>query len=170
MVKEFALIERGEYNQLQENSTNNVSSENGPAPGSFMLSVQHLISSVKSKVGVMYHNKVEQLFEFLKSHPSVLTWTDFGEAIVNGTHLSGTNVCEMLDYLFHAWRKFLKQSPPQGLDKLILVLFQNRFDPQNVVNRRLKVFSYVNESCKSPSLVEKKQRYFRSQGIKWSIY
>ena len=68
-------------------------------------------------------------------------WTDFGEAIVNGIHLPGTNVHEMLDYLFHDWRKLSKQSPPQGLDKLIPVLFQNGFDPQNVVNRRLKVFS-----------------------------
>ena len=55
----------------------------------------------------MYHNKVDQLFEFLKSHPSILTWIDFGEAIVNGIHLPGTNVYEMIDYLFHDWRKFL---------------------------------------------------------------
>ena len=66
-------------------------------------------------------------------------WTDFGEAIVNGIHLPGTNVHEMLDYLFHDWRKFSKQSPLEALDKLIPVLFQNGFDPQNVVNRRLKV-------------------------------
>ena len=135
-----------------------------------MLSIQHIICSVKSKVGVMYHNIVEQLFEFFKSHPSVLTWTDFGEAVVNGTHLPGTNVHQMLDYLVHDWQKFSKQSPPQGLDKLIPVLFHNGFDPQNVVNRRLKVFSYANESCKSPSLVNKKQRDVRSRGIKWSIY
>ena len=99
MVKEFVLIERGEYNQLQYNSTNNVSSENDTAPGSSMLSIQHLISSVKSKVEVMYHNKVEQLFEFFKSHPSILMWTDFGEAIVNGTHLPGTNVMLLCGYL-----------------------------------------------------------------------
>ena len=97
-----------------------------------MLSSQHLLSAVKNKVGIMYHNKVERLFEFLKSHPSVLTWTDFGEAIVNGIHLPRTNVHEMLDYLFHNWRKLSKQSPPQGLDKLIPVLFQNSFDPQNL--------------------------------------
>ena len=71
-----------------------------------MLLIQHLISSVKSKVGVMYHNKVGQLlFEFLKSHPSILSWTDYCEAIVNGTHLQGTNVHDMIDYLFHHWRK-----------------------------------------------------------------
>ena len=160
MVKEFVLIERGEYNQLQYNSTNNVSSENNTAPGSSMLSIQHLISSVKSKVEVMYHNKVEQLFEFFKSHPSILMWTDFGDAIVNGTHLPGTNVHEMLCYLFHDWRKFSKQSPPQGLDKLIPVLFYNGFDPQNVVNRRLKVFSYANKSFKSPSLVKRNKETF----------
>ena len=66
-----------------------------------MLSTSHLLSAIEKKVGIMYHNKVEQLFEFLKSHPSVLTWIDFGEAIVNGIHLLGTNVHEMLDYLFH---------------------------------------------------------------------
>ena len=72
-------------------------------------------------------------------------WTDFGEAMVNGTHLPGTNVHEMLDYLFHDWQKFSKQSPLQGLDTLIPVLFQNGFDPPNVVNRRLKVLSDANE-------------------------
>ena len=51
-----------------------------------MLSTQHLLSAVKNKLGIMYHNKVDQLFEFLKSHPSMLTWTDIGEAIVNGIH------------------------------------------------------------------------------------
>ena len=40
----------------------------------------------------MYQNKVKRLFEFSKYHPSILTWTDFGEAIVNGIHLPGTNV------------------------------------------------------------------------------
>ena len=38
------------------------------------------------------------------------------------------------------------------------VLFQNAFDPQNAVNRRLKVFSHANKSCKRLSLVKKKQR------------
>ena len=119
-----------------------------------MLSTNHLLSAIKNKVGIMYHNKVDQLFKFLKFHPSILT----------------TNVHEMLDYLFHDWRKFSKQSPPQGLDKLIPVLFQNGFDPQNVVNRRLKVFSHANEVCKRPSLSKNKQRTVRRQGIKWLIY
>ena len=67
-------------------------------PGMSMLSTQHLLSTVKSKVRIMYHNKVKRLSEFLKYHPSVLRWTDFGEAIVNGIHLPGTNVHEMLNY------------------------------------------------------------------------
>ena len=139
-------------------------------PGSSLLSTQHLLSAVKNKVGIMYHNKVDELFRFLKSHPSLLTWTNFGEAIVSGTHLPVTNVHEMLDYLFNDWRKFSKQSPPQGLDKLIPVLFRNGFDPQNVVNRKLKVFSHANDVCKRPSLVKKKQKTVHRQGIKWSIY
>ena len=116
----------------------------------------------------MYNNKVEQLFEFLKSHPSM--WTDFGEGIVNSIHLPGTNVHEILDHLLYDWRKLSKQSPLQGLDKLIPVLFRNGFDPQNVVNRRLKGLSHVNEVCKRLSLVKKEQRTECMQGIKWSIY
>ena len=76
----------------------------------------------------------------------------------------------MLDYLFHDWLKFSNQSPPQGLDKLIPALFQNGFDPHNVVNRRLKVFSHTNEVCKRSSLVKKKRRTVHRQGMKWSIY
>ena len=171
MVKEFVLIERGEYDRLKDIPSSNVNEiVSDTAPGSSMLSTQHHLSTVKNKVGIMYHNKAERLFEFLKFHPSIITWTDFGEAVVNGNHLPGTNVPEMLDYLFHDWRKLSKQSPPQGFDKLVPVLFQNGFDPQNVVNRRLKVFSHANEVCKSPSLVKKKQRTVRRQGIKWSIY
>ena len=171
MVKEFVSIEHGEYNRLKENlSTHDNEIVSDTAPGTSMLATQHLLSTVKSKVGIMYHNKVEWSFEFLKVCPSLLTWTDFGEAIVNGIHLPGSNVHEMLDYLFHDWRKFSKQSLPQGLDKLIPVLFQNGFDPQDVVNRRLKVFSYANELCKSPSLIKRKQRTMSRQGIKWVTY
>ena len=174
MAKEFVLIERREYNRLKDNPTSSVPSENeiesNTAPGTSMLSTNHLLSTVKNRVGIMYHNKVDQLFQFLKSHPSILTWTDFGETIVNGSHLPSTNVHEMLDYLFDNWQKFSKQSPPQGLDKLIPALFQNIFDPQNVVNRRLKVFSHVNEVCKRLSLIKKKQRTTHRQDIKWAIY
>lgn len=175
MVKEFVLIERGEYNLLKDNSTRDFPPERNSVSDSELstssiLSTQDFSNAVKSKVGIMYHNKVDQLFEFLKSHPKLLTWTDFGEAIVSGVHLPGTNVHEMLDYLFHDWRKLSKQSPPQGLDKLIPVLFQNGFNPLNVVNRRLKVFSYANEARKRTSLVKKKQRSVRRQGIKWSVY
>ena len=59
MVKEFVLIERGEYDRLKDSSVlteNEVVSDN--APGSSMLSTQHLLSAVKNKVGIMYHNKV----------------------------------------------------------------------------------------------------------------
>ena len=161
MVKEFVLIERGEYDQLKDNPSSNENEiVSDTTPGSSMLSTSHLLSAVKNKVGIMYRNKVEWLFEFLKAHPSLLTWTDFGEAIVNRIHLPGTNVHEMLDYLFHDWQKLSKQSPLQGLDKLIPVLFQNGFDPQNVVNRRLKVFSHASEVCKSPSLVKRNKELF----------
>ena len=160
MVKEFVLIERQEYDEHDKSENMDTS----------MLSIQQLLSAVKSRVGTMYHNKVDNLFEFLKTHPSVLSWTDFGEAIVDGMRLQGSNVYDMLDYLFHDWQKISKQSPPQGLDKFIRILFQNGFDPQNVVNRRLRVFCHANEPCKSTSLVKSKQKSIWRQGIKWSIY
>ena len=65
MVKEFVLIERGEYDRLKDNlSSNENEIVSDTAPGSSMLSTRHLLSAVKNKVGIMYHNKVEQLFEF----------------------------------------------------------------------------------------------------------
>ena len=161
MVKEFVLIERQEYDHPTLSGNMNATS---------MLSIQQLLTAVKSRVGIMYHNKVDNLSEFLKTQLSILTWTDFGEAIVDGSRLPGSNVHYMLDYLFHDWRKLSKQSPPQGLHKLIRILFQNGFDPQNVVNRRLTVFCHTNEPYKSTSLVKSKQKSVLRQGIKWSIY
>ena len=72
MVKEFVLIERGEYDRLKDNlSSNQNEIVSDTTPGSSMLSTSHLLSAVKNKVGIMYHNKVKQLFEFLKAHPSL---------------------------------------------------------------------------------------------------
>ena len=56
MVKEFVLIERGEYNRLKVNPTSSVMSVNeidfDTAPGTSMLSTHHLLSTIKSKVGL----------------------------------------------------------------------------------------------------------------------
>ena len=93
MVKEFVLIECQEYDQNDKSENMDTS----------MLSIQHLLSAVKCRVGIMYHSKMDNLFEFLKTRPSVLSWTDFGEAIVDGIRLPGSNVHDMLDYLFHDW-------------------------------------------------------------------
>ena len=58
MVKEFGLIERGEYDQLKDNPYSNVLTENevvsDTAAGSSMLSSQHLLNAVKNKVGILY--------------------------------------------------------------------------------------------------------------------
>ena len=66
MVKEFVLIEHGEYGRLKDNPSSTVLTENelvsDTAPGSSMLSTQHFLSAVKDKVGIMHHNNVEQLF------------------------------------------------------------------------------------------------------------
>ena len=69
MVKEFALIERQEYNH----PTINDISENMEVTGTFMLSIQQLPNAVKSRVGILYRSKVDNLFEFLKTHPSILS-------------------------------------------------------------------------------------------------
>ena len=65
MVKEFVLIEPGEYNRLKDNLTthdNEIVSDT--APGTSMLSTQHLLSTVKSKVGIMYLNKSNGYLNF----------------------------------------------------------------------------------------------------------
>ena len=78
MVKEFVLIEHQEYDQHDKSENMDTS----------MLSIQQLLNAVKSRVGIMYHSKVDNLFEFLKTHPSVLSWIDFGEAIVDGMQIT----------------------------------------------------------------------------------
>ena len=89
MVKEFVLNEHQEYSHLKYIPTINNISENMTVTDTVvdtsMLSIQRLFNSVKSSVGIMYHGKVDNLFEFLKTRPSMLSWTDFGEAIVDGT-------------------------------------------------------------------------------------
>ena len=75
MVKEFVLIESQEYNHPTLSENMNAMS---------MLSIQQLLTAVKSRAGIMYHKKVNNLFEFLKTHLSILTRTDFGEAVVDG--------------------------------------------------------------------------------------
>ena len=56
----------------------------------------------------------------------------------DGTRLPGSHVHDMLDYFMTG--ENYQQSTPQGLDKLIRILFQNGFDLQNAVTRRLRVF------------------------------
>ena len=84
MVKEFVLIEHQEYNHLKDIPTINDISENMDVRDTSVLSIQQLLNAVRRRIGIMYHSKVDNLFAFLKTHPSVLSWSDFGEAIVNG--------------------------------------------------------------------------------------
>ena len=60
MVKEFVLIERQEYDYPTLSENMNATS---------MLSIRQLLNAVKSRVGIMYHDKVDNLFEFLKKSP-----------------------------------------------------------------------------------------------------
>ena len=57
-----------------------------------MLSQNELQRYIKSKVGNAFQDKVDLLFEFLPSHPSLLKRTNFGEAIVNGNRITGSNI------------------------------------------------------------------------------
>ena len=86
---------------------------------SSMLSQNELQRYIKSKVGNAFQDKVDLLFEFLLSHPSLLKWTNFGEAIVNGNRITGSDIYDILDFIFHDRRKLSKQSPPRGLEELI---------------------------------------------------
>ena len=63
MVKKFVLIERQEYDQHDKSENMDTS----------IQSIQQLLNAVKSRVGIMYHSKVDNLFELLKTHPSVLS-------------------------------------------------------------------------------------------------
>ena len=57
MVKEFVLIERQEY----DHPTINETSENMDTS---MLSIQQLLNAVKSRIGLMYHSKVDNSLNF----------------------------------------------------------------------------------------------------------
>ena len=72
MVKECVLIERQEYNH----PTMNDISENMDVADTSILLIQQLLNAVKSRAGIMYYSKVDNLLEFLKTHPSILSWTD----------------------------------------------------------------------------------------------
>ena len=70
MVEEFVLIECGESDQLKDNPCSNVNEfVSDTAPGSSMISTQHLLSTVKSKVGIMYHNSLNSYLNFLNLIP-----------------------------------------------------------------------------------------------------
>ena len=87
MVKEFVLIEHGEYNRLKDNPTTHENEiDSDTTPGMSMLSTQHVPSTIKSKVGIMYHNKVKRFFEFLKYHPSILTLTEWIAMLESTNH------------------------------------------------------------------------------------
>ena len=73
MVEEFVLIQRQKYNQLRDIPTVHDISENMDVTdtvvdASISASIQRLLNAVKSRVGIRYHNKVDNLFEFLKTH------------------------------------------------------------------------------------------------------
>ena len=107
MVKEFVLVSVEEYDKLHQTQDNShpfkehsllnrdmseakdsekvtLMSVEKTVTESSMLSQNELQRYIKSKVGNAFQDKVDLLFEFLLPHPSLLKWTNFGEAIVNG--------------------------------------------------------------------------------------
>ena len=138
---------------------------------SSMLSQDELQRYIKSKVGNAFQDKVDLLFEFLLSHPSLLKWTNFGEAIVNGNRITGSNIYDILDFIFHDRRKLSRQSPPRGLEELIRGLSLLGFDPNSLVNRRVKaIMSTIHKQNVSPGVKKVRVKAVRKTPIKWLSY
>ena len=194
MVKEFVLVSVEEYDKLSLSKDDSPSfkedsvlnrdvneakdSENfTPVPAeqtvteSSMLSQNELQRFVKSKIGNSFQDKVDLLFEFLRSHPSLLKWTNFGEAVVNGNRITGSNIYDLLDFIFHDRRKLSKQSPPRGLEELIRGLSLLGFDPNSVVNRRVKaIMSTIHKQNVNPVVKKIRVKAVRKTPIKWLSY
>ena len=155
MVKEFVLVSVEEYDKLSQSKDNShplkedsvlnrdvseaKDSENVTSMSveqtvteSSVLSQNELQRYIKSRVRNAFQDKVDQLFEFLLSHLSLLKWTNFGEAIVNGNRITGSDIYDILDFIFQDRRKLSKQSPPRGLEELITGLSLLGFDPNSL--------------------------------------
>ena len=194
MVKEFVLVSVEEYDKLRHSKDNShpfkedsllnqdVSeakdsekvtsmSVEQMVTESSMLSQNELQRYMKSKVGNAFQDKVDLLFEFLLSHPSLLKWTNFGEAIVNGNRITGSNIYNIIDSIFHDRRKLSKQSPPRGLKELIRGLSLLGFDPNSLVNRRVKdIMSTMHKQNVNPGVKKVRAKAVRKTPIKWLSY
>ena len=193
MVKEFILVSVEKYDKLRQSEDNShpfkedsllnrdvseakdsekvtsVSVEQMVTESS-MLSQNELHRYIKSKVGNVFQDKVDLLFEFLLSHPSVLKWTNFGEAIVNRNRITCSDIYDILDIIFHHQRKLSKQSPPRGLEELIRGLSLPGFDPNSLVNRRVKaIMSTMHKQNVSPGVKKVRAKAVRKTLIKCPI-
>ena len=79
---------------------------------SLMLLQNEVQRYIKSKVGNAFQDNVNLLFKFLLFNPSLLKWTNPGEATVNGNRITGSNIYDLLEFIFHDRRKLSKQSQP----------------------------------------------------------
>ena len=194
MVKEFVLVSVEEYDKLRQSKDNShpfkedsvlnrdvseakdsesvtSTSVEQTVTESSMLSQNELQRYIKSKVGNAFQDKVDLLFEFLLSHPSLLKWTNFGEAIVNGNRITGSYIYDILDFIFHDRRKLSRQSPPRGLEELIRGLSLLGFDPNSLVNRRVKaIMSTIHKQNVSPGVKKVRVKAVRKTPIKWLSY
>ena len=182
MVKEFVLVTVEEYDKLcqskdnshpfkEDNLLNRDVSEGKDSDKVISMSVQQTVTEssmlsqnelqryIKSKVGNAFQDKVDLLFEFLLSHPSLLKWTNFGEVIVNGNRITGYNIYDILDFIFHDRRKLSKQSPPRGLEELIRGLSLLGFHPNSLVNQRVKaIMSTMHKQNVNPGVKKVKAK------------
>ena len=138
---------------------------------SSMLSQNEQQRYIKSKVGNVFQDKVDLLFEFLLPYLSLLKWTNFGEAIVNGNLIIGSNIYDILEFIFHDRRKLSMQSPPRGLEESIRGLSLLGFDPNGLVNRRVKaIMSTMRKQNVNPSVKKVRVKAVRKAPIKWLSY
>ena len=192
MVKEFVLVSVEEYDKLRQSKNNShpfkedslLNQDMSEAKDSekvTSVSVEQMVTKlsilsqnelqryIKSKVGYMFQDKVDLLFEFLLSHPSLLKWTNFGEAIVNGNRITG--IYDILDFIFHDRRKPSKQSPPRGLEELIRGLSLLGFDPNSLVNQRVKaIMSTMHKQNVNPGVNKVRAKAVGKTPIKWLSY
>ena len=162
MVKEFILVSVEEYDELnlsKDNSSpfkedrllNRDMSEAKDSEKSLctLIPVEQTVTEssmllqnemqryIKSKVGNAFQDNVDLLFEFLLSHPSLLKWTNFGEAIVNGNRITGSHIYDLLDFTIEG--NCPSNHNPKSLEELIKGLSLLGFDLNNLANQRVRV-------------------------------
>ena len=124
---------------------------------------------IKSKVGNAFQDNVELLFEFLLSHPSLLKWTNFGAAIVNGNRITGSHIYNLLDFMIEG--NCPSNHNPKSLEELIKGLSLLGFDLNNLANQRGRVImSIMHKQNVNQGVKKIKAIAVRKTLLKWLSY